>query len=236
MCPSYMVTREEKHSTRGRARLLNEMMRGDVVKDGWRDEAVREALDLCLSCKGCKHDCPVQVDMATYKAEFLSHYYEGRLRPRYAYASGLIYWWARSPRDCPATANFFTQTPGLQHACEGCRRLLARSGTSRHSRRRRSALVRDGAAARNAGRPVVMLVAGHLQQPLHPAGGQGGRRGARTRRLSSAGSSRQLCAAAGRCTTTACSIRRSDSCTKRWTRCAARFGTAFRSWRSNRVA
>ena len=115
MCPSYMVTREEKHSTRGRARLLNEMIRGDVVKDGWRNEAVREALDLCLSCKGCKHDCPVQVDMATYKAEFLSHYYEGRLRPRYAYASGLIYWWSRAAARMPATANFFTQTPGLNN-------------------------------------------------------------------------------------------------------------------------
>jgi FAD/FMN-containing dehydrogenase/Fe-S oxidoreductase len=113
MCPSYMVTREEKHSTRGRARLLNEMIRGEVVKDGWRDESVREALDLCLSCKGCKHDCPVQVDMATYKAEFLSHYYERRLRPRYAYASGLIYWWARAAAHMPATANFVTQTPGL---------------------------------------------------------------------------------------------------------------------------
>src|SRR3954453_5813284 len=115
MCPSYMVTREEKHSTRGRARLLNEVIRGDVVKDGWRDESVREALDLCLSCKGCKHDCPVQVDMATYKAEFLSHYYESRLRPRYAYASGLIHWWARAASHMPATANFVTQTPGLSH-------------------------------------------------------------------------------------------------------------------------
>jgi len=113
MCPSYMVTREEKHSTRGRARLLNEMIRGEVVKGGWRDESVREALDLCLSCKGCKHDCPVQVDMATYKAEFLSHYYKLRLRPRYAYTSGLIYWWARAAAHMPATANFFTQTPGL---------------------------------------------------------------------------------------------------------------------------
>ncbi len=118
MCPSYMVTREEKHSTRGRARLLNEMIRGDVVTGGWRDEAVREALDLCLSCKGCKHDCPVQVDMATYKAEFLSHYYEGRLRPRYAYASGLIYWWARAAATMPATANFFTQTPGLRNVAK----------------------------------------------------------------------------------------------------------------------
>ncbi len=113
MCPSYMVTREEKHSTRGRARLLNEMIRGDVVKGGWRNEAVREALDLCLSCKGCKHDCPVQVDMATYKSEFLSHYYERHLRPRYAYASGLIYWWSRIAAHMPASANFFTQTPGL---------------------------------------------------------------------------------------------------------------------------
>jgi FAD/FMN-containing dehydrogenase/Fe-S oxidoreductase len=113
MCPSYLVTHEEKHSTRGRARLLNEMVRGDVVKDGWQSESVREALDLCLSCKGCKHDCPVQVDMAAYKAEFLSHYYERRVRPRYAYASGLIHWWARAASLMPATANFFTQTPGI---------------------------------------------------------------------------------------------------------------------------
>jgi Fe-S oxidoreductase len=113
MCPSYMVTREEKHSTRGRARLLNEMVRGEVIKEGWRSEDVREALDLCLSCKGCKHDCPVQVDMATYKAEFLSHYYKRRLRPRYAYTSGLIYWWSRVAAQMPATANFFTQTPVL---------------------------------------------------------------------------------------------------------------------------
>jgi FAD/FMN-containing dehydrogenase/Fe-S oxidoreductase len=118
MCPSYMVTREEKHSTRGRARLLNEMIRGDVVTGGWRDEAVHDALDLCLSCKGCKHDCPVQVDMATYKAEFLSHYYEGRLRPRYAYASGLIHWWARAASHMPATANFFTQTPGIRNVAK----------------------------------------------------------------------------------------------------------------------
>ena len=92
MCPSYMVTREEKHTTRGRARLLFEMLRGEVIgKNGWHDEAVKDALDLCLACKGCKGDCPVNVDMATYKAEFLSHYYEGRLRPLHAYALGLIY-------------------------------------------------------------------------------------------------------------------------------------------------
>ena len=73
MCPSYMVTREEMHSTRGRTRLLWEMLHRDVLQQGWRDEHIKEALDLCLACKGCKGDCPVNVDMATYKAEFLSH-------------------------------------------------------------------------------------------------------------------------------------------------------------------
>jgi Fe-S oxidoreductase len=77
-----MVTREEMHSTRGRARLLFEMLEGNPIRDGWRDETVHEALDLCLACKGCKSECPVNVDMATYKAEFLSHYYARRVRPR----------------------------------------------------------------------------------------------------------------------------------------------------------
>ena len=90
MCPSFQATREESWSTRGRAHLLFEMLHGDVIKDGWRNEGVREALDLCLQCKGCKHDCPVSVDMATYKAEFLSHHYAGRLRPRAAYSMGLV--------------------------------------------------------------------------------------------------------------------------------------------------
>jgi len=114
MCPSYMATREEMHSTRGRARLLFEMLQGDPLEGGWRSDHVRDALDLCLSCKGCKGDCPVNVDMATYKAEFLSHYYAGRVRPRNAYASGLIHGWSRAAARMPATANFFTQTPGLK--------------------------------------------------------------------------------------------------------------------------
>ena len=84
-----MVTHEERHTTRGRAHHLWEMLNGNVIENGWRDESVKEALDLCLACKGCKGDCPVNVDMATYKAEFLSHYWEGRVRPRYAYAFGL---------------------------------------------------------------------------------------------------------------------------------------------------
>ena len=113
MCPSYMVTREEMHSTRGRAHLLFEMLQGDVIQDGWRDESVREALDLCLACKGCKGECPVNVDMATYKAEFLSHYYAGRLRPRSAYTMGLIYWWARAASLAPRLVNTVSHAPGL---------------------------------------------------------------------------------------------------------------------------
>jgi FAD/FMN-containing dehydrogenase/Fe-S oxidoreductase len=113
MCPSYQVTLEEKHSTRGRARLLFEMMRADSLDGGWRNEDVKEALDLCLACKGCKHECPVRVDMATYKAEFLSHYYAGRLRPRSAYALGLIYWEARVAAHAPRTANFLAARPLL---------------------------------------------------------------------------------------------------------------------------
>jgi FAD/FMN-containing dehydrogenase/Fe-S oxidoreductase len=118
MCPSYRVTHEEMHSTRGRAHLLFEMLQGDPLTDGWKSEPVRDALDLCLACKGCKSDCPVNVDMATYKAEFLSHYYQGRLRPRRAYAMGWIYWWARLASLAPAVANFVTQTPGLRAAAK----------------------------------------------------------------------------------------------------------------------
>src|SRR5438270_2770533 len=114
MCPSYQVTLEEKHSTRGRARLLFEMMRSDSpLEDGWRNEEVKEALDLCLACKGCLHECPVRVDMATYKAEFLSHYYHGRLRPRQAYLLGLIRWEARLAAHAPRLANLLTQRQPL---------------------------------------------------------------------------------------------------------------------------
>jgi FAD/FMN-containing dehydrogenase/Fe-S oxidoreductase len=116
MCPSFMATREEKHSTRGRAHLLFEMMRGEVLKDGWKDEAVKDSLDLCLACKGCKGDCPVSVDVATYKAEFLSHYYEGRLRPRSAYALGLAARWVRLGSYVPALANFLSQAPYVSDA------------------------------------------------------------------------------------------------------------------------
>nr|WP_254125949.1 FAD-binding and (Fe-S)-binding domain-containing protein [Amycolatopsis sp. CA-230715] len=108
MCPSYRATREEKHSTRGRAHLLAEMINGEVITDGWRSEEVREALDLCLSCKGCLSDCPVDVDMATYKAEFYHQHYRGRLRPASHYSMGWLPLWLRLAALAPRAANRVT--------------------------------------------------------------------------------------------------------------------------------
>src|SRR5450759_4750452 len=108
MCPSYQVTREEKHSTRGRAHLLWEMLEGDVITDGWRSAEVLDALDLCLSCKGCLSDCPVNVDMATYKSEFLHHHYAGRLRPASHYSMGWLPLWSRLAAVAPAVVNAVT--------------------------------------------------------------------------------------------------------------------------------
>ena len=114
MCPSYRATHNEEHCTRGRAHLLWEMTQGEVIRDGWRSEDVKKSLDLCLACKGCKTECPVGVDVATYKAEFLSHYYGGRVRPRSAYAFGNIDLWARLASYAPGLANLTTQLPFLR--------------------------------------------------------------------------------------------------------------------------
>jgi len=114
MCPSFRVTREEEHSTRGRAHLLWEMSKGEVIRDKWRSQEVKDSLDLCLSCKGCKSDCPVSVDVATYKAEFLSHYHEGRIRPLNHYAFGNIDLWARLASHAPGLVNLTTQLPFLR--------------------------------------------------------------------------------------------------------------------------
>ncbi|MCZ7572433.1 MAG: FAD-binding oxidoreductase [Ardenticatenaceae bacterium] len=168
MCPSFMVTREEEHSTRGRARLLFEMLEGDVIgKNGWHDENVKEALDLCLACKGCKGDCPVNVDMATYKAEFLSHYYAGRMRPRSAYAFGLIYWWSRLASRMPRVANFFAQTPLLRD--------VAKMGAGMASQRRIPAFASqtfkqwfNQREVHNAGKPTVILWADTFNNHFHP--------------------------------------------------------------------
>jgi FAD/FMN-containing dehydrogenase/Fe-S oxidoreductase len=175
MCPSYMVTREEKHSTRGRARLLGEMVRGETIKDGWASKAVKEALDLCLACKGCKGDCPVQVDMATYKAEFLSHYFEKHFRPRHAYAFGYINKWSRLAALAPLAANFFTQTPVFRDLAK----LVSGMTRERHIPKFAPQTFKQWFAARNeqanghkTNQPEVILWADTFNNHFHPTTAQ----------------------------------------------------------------
>ncbi len=168
MCPSYKVTMDEQHATRGRAHLLFEMLRGDPLTEGWKSDAVKEALDLCLSCKGCKGECPVHVDMATYKAEFMAKHYAGRLKPRAAYAFGWIDRWARLASFAPGVVNFFTQTAPFS--------TLAKALAGVHPKRRiprfAAETFRAGFAKRkakaNAGRRVI-LWPDTFNDNFHPA-------------------------------------------------------------------
>ncbi|GAA5113835.1 FAD-binding and (Fe-S)-binding domain-containing protein [Haloechinothrix salitolerans] len=160
MCPSYQVTKEEKHSTRGRARLLFEMLRGDVVTDGWQSQEVADSLDLCLACKGCTNDCPVNVDIPTYKAEFRSHHYRSwrRWRPRHAYAFGLIDQASRLASLVPALANAVTQTPGLARLAKFAGGIDQRRPLPRFAPMTLQQWFRRRGGTRNpAGRPVVLF-------------------------------------------------------------------------------
>ena len=109
MCPSYMATREELHSTRGRARVLFEALNG-ALPGGFTDDAMHDALDLCLSCKSCKTECPAAVDMAMYKAEFLSHYHQQHRRPLIAHALGRINEWAALASHAPGLVNSLSRS------------------------------------------------------------------------------------------------------------------------------
>ena len=156
MCPSYRATKEEKHSTRGRARLLYEMLEGDPLKGGWRNEEVLEALDLCLACKGCKGDCPTQVDMATYKSEFLSHHYAGRIRPRHFYALGFIYWWCRMASLMPGLVNFMVGIKPLHQLVALAGGLTDKREVPTFASQTFTSWFRKR-PARNGGRPQVVL-------------------------------------------------------------------------------
>jgi FAD/FMN-containing dehydrogenase/Fe-S oxidoreductase len=167
MCPSYMVTKEEMHSTRGRTHLLFEMFQGDPMKEGWKSESVREALDLCLACKGCKSECPMNVDMATYKAEFLSHHYERRLRPRHAYAMGWIYWWARLASLAPGVVNWITRMPGVGKAFQFLGGISTKRKTPQFAPETFKSWFRRR-AARNVGMPRVILWPDTFNNHFHP--------------------------------------------------------------------
>ncbi len=159
MCPSYIVTHEEKHATRGRARLLFEMLQGDVIKDGWQSKEVYEALDLCLACKGCTNDCPVNVDMPTYKAEFLYHHYRSlrRNRKRHMYAFGFIDQAARIGSFAPELTNLLTQAPLLSRAAKSIAGMDARRRIPKFSPMTLQQWFRRRGGSKNeAGRKVVL--------------------------------------------------------------------------------
>ena len=158
MCPSYQATREEKDSTRGRARVLQEMINGDVISQGWTSPAVHEALDLCLSCKGCARDCPTGIDMAAYKSEVLDRTYRGRLRPRSHYALGWLPRWGRLITRFSALStliNLTTGTPGLRRLVRWSAGVDQRRSLPRFARRSARSRVRS---SRSDGRPVVVWV------------------------------------------------------------------------------
>ncbi|MBP7148349.1 MAG: FAD-binding oxidoreductase [Acidobacteria bacterium] len=170
MCPSYHATLEEKHSTRGRARLLWEMLNGNVLERRWRSAEVLDALDLCLSCKGCKAECPVKVDMALYKSEFLAQHYHHRLRPRRHYAFGLVGAWARLGQLAPGLANVVLGAPlvgGLAHRLAGVapQRELPRLG------RPFSASFRSR-GARDRGGPAVIVWPDAFTDTFYPEVGR----------------------------------------------------------------
>jgi Fe-S oxidoreductase len=163
MCPSWLVTKDEKHSTRGRARILQEIVNGEFVSDGWRSKDALEALDLCLSCKGCSSDCPTGVDMATYKAEFLHQHYRRRLRPLSHLSMGWLPVTARIASRFPAAVNAITRSPvqRLLKRLGGIDRqrqippFAAKSFVASHRRERRQA-GRQQTGRQQTGQPVVL--------------------------------------------------------------------------------
>jgi FAD/FMN-containing dehydrogenase/Fe-S oxidoreductase len=167
MCPSYQVTREEIHSTRGRARLLFEMLQGEILQDGWRNQEVKESLDLCLACKGCKSECPTNVDIATYKSEFLSHYHAGRRRPLAHYAFGYVDRWARLASAAPGAVNRLMDLPGAERLAQAALRLAPARKLPRFAR---EPFVRwlKRQPARAGERGEVVLFADTFNNYFHP--------------------------------------------------------------------
>jgi FAD/FMN-containing dehydrogenase/Fe-S oxidoreductase len=156
MCPSYMATHEEQHSTRGRAHLLWELMQSDALPDKWQNEQVHEALDLCLSCKACKSECPVRVDMATYKAEFMAQHYANRVHPLPHYLFGFMDRWARLASFAPTIANAALAVPGMEALAKQIANVAPQRSLPRFASR--SFLKEQDAPAKNeSGQKTVLL-------------------------------------------------------------------------------
>ena len=165
MCPSYMATNEEMHSTRGRAHLLWEMMQGELLPSQWKNEQVRESLDLCLACKACKSECPVSVDMATYKSEFLAHYYEGERRPLAHHAFGRIDRWARLASTAPGLVNAINNAPGIRNIAKSVLHIHQSRSFPRFAR----PFTRERRGQQPANLPEVFLWADTFNNYFHPA-------------------------------------------------------------------
>ncbi len=169
MCPSFQATRDEKDSTRGRARVLQEMIDGRLVTGGFRAPEVHEALDLCLSCKGCASDCPTGTDMATYKSEVLHQSYKGRVRPRSHYILGRLPFWARVTSPIAWLANLGLRTPGIRSIARWVagvdqRRSLPTFATRRFTRTARPRV--------EAGRPKAVIWADSFTEYFSTDGGR----------------------------------------------------------------
>jgi FAD/FMN-containing dehydrogenase/Fe-S oxidoreductase len=158
MCPSYLATRAEKDSTRGRARVLQEMLDGSVVTGGWRSPEIHAALDLCLSCKACSTECPAGVDMASYKAEVLHQAYRHRLRPRSHYALGQLPRWARLAARAPGVANAAFALPGAGRVVRYGAGVDRRRALPRFAPRTFRDWFASRSPAAGAGSPVTLFV------------------------------------------------------------------------------
>jgi Fe-S oxidoreductase len=198
------------------------MLEGEALPDLWRSQEVLEALDLCIACKSCKSDCPVGVDIATYKAEFMAHHYAGRLRPRAAYSMGLIHWWAHLAVIAPGLANAAGTLPGIA----GLAKLVAGVDSRRQFprfagrtfRRQLPEGVADLGGLRGADRRVVLFAASCRPRVLPRCASCGPP-------VSPSRCHEPTCAAAGRSTTAAsfaraadCSARSSTHSSRNWTR------------------
>ena len=164
MCPSYLATGEEKDSTRGRARVLQEMLNGSTITGGWSAPEVHDALDLCLSCKGCSSDCPTGVDMATYKSEALHQTYKGKLRPRSHYTLGRLPQMARLAARAPRLVNAMTSLPGLKKltlpaaGVDPRRSIPSFARTTFRSWARDEGMIASAAQATGTDHPVALFV------------------------------------------------------------------------------
>jgi FAD/FMN-containing dehydrogenase/Fe-S oxidoreductase len=176
MCPSYQATQEEKYSTRGRAHLLHEMVRGEVIKDGWDNKAIVDSFEHCLSCKACKTECPTQVDIATYKAEFLAAHYAHKRRPLnhypLAYIGNLLpkisrFSWVFNKLQAGITGQLAQKFLGLSDA-KGLPKLASQSFTSwvkKHAHRQDQQFHWFGAQDQ----PTVVLWADSVNNHYRPA-------------------------------------------------------------------